>query len=100
MTPEDPKRPPEYGGIEPVPTYAGGPTSADQQPEPDEFEEQSDEKKNEDYRKLYERMEYLIDEVEENREEANRWRTRSWIWRISSFVAGNVAGFLIAVLLG
>jgi len=67
-------------------------------PEPEEFEKQSEEEKNEDYRKMYSKLESLEDEVYESRNEAKQWRRQSWIWRLGSFSVGNISGLILSNL--
>jgi len=68
-------------------------------PEPDEFEEQTEQQKNEDYRKIYKKLEKLDREIKENKSDTERWRRNSWVWRIGSFITGNITGIVISSLI-
>ena len=68
-------------------------------PDPEKFEEQSEQEKNEDYRELYNKLEEVDEELKKQKNDTERWRRNSWFWRAGSFVAGNGTGLIISVLI-
>jgi hypothetical protein len=68
-------------------------------PEPEEFNEQSEQEKNEDYREIYNKLEELDKEIKEHKSNAEKWRRDSWIWRAGSFVTGNITGLIISAFI-
>lgn len=66
---------------------------------PDEFEELSEDEKDETYTELYEEIQEHRSDFEEYRTNNKRHRKYTWIWRISSFVVGNITGAVLTLLL-
>lgn len=58
---------------------------------PEMFNEES---MTEKYLELYDETNLILDRLEDLQKANLKWRRRSWIWRVVSFVAGTAFGFV------